>query len=129
MAGRGTDITLGKGIAERGGLHVIATERHESGRVDRQLFGRSARQGDPGSAQAFVSASDELLRRFLPRSFQEKLSTTARHNLPGKDLLIRAAFRVAQFNAQRFAFRQRQTVLRSDTWLEEALSFAGGGNN
>ena len=60
MAGRGTDIKLGKGVAALGGLHVIATERHESRRVDRQLFGRSARQGDPGSAQAFVSTEDEI---------------------------------------------------------------------
>jgi preprotein translocase subunit SecA len=55
MAGRGTDIKLGRGVAELGGLHVIAAERNESGRIDRQLFGRCARQGDPGTAQAIVS--------------------------------------------------------------------------
>ncbi len=129
MAGRGTDIKLGKGIAERGGLHVIATERHESGRVDRQLFGRSARQGDPGSSQAFVSAADELLKRFLPAALQSRLAAAVRQNLPGKELLARIAFRIAQSNAQRIAFKQRQAVQRADTWLEEALSFAGGGNN
>ncbi len=129
MAGRGTDIKLGKEIAHLGGLHVIATERHESGRVDRQLFGRSARQGDPGSSQAFVSAEDELLKRFLPAALQRRLAAAVRHNLPGKRLLARAAFRIAQANAQRIAFKQRQSVLRADTWLEEALSFAGGGNN
>src|SRR5690606_15513052 len=56
MAGRGTDIKLGDGVRELGGLHVIATEPHASGRVDRQLFGRAARQGDPGCAQMFCSA-------------------------------------------------------------------------
>src|SRR5205085_11585780 len=60
MAGRGTDIILGKGVAELGGLHVISTEPHGSGRVDRQLFGRAARQGDPGCAQLFACAEDDL---------------------------------------------------------------------
>src|SRR5262249_5352787 len=55
MAGRGTDIKLGEGVAEQGGLHVIGTERHESRRIDRQLAGRCARQGDPGHCQFFVS--------------------------------------------------------------------------
>jgi preprotein translocase subunit SecA len=62
MAGRGTDIVLHEGIAERGGLHVIATELHSSERIDRQLAGRAARQGDPGSFQLFLSLDDELLR-------------------------------------------------------------------
>ncbi|MFK7776735.1 MAG: hypothetical protein QM501_01270, partial [Gimesia sp.] len=61
MAGRGTDILLGKGVAEQGGLHVICTELHESARIDRQLTGRSARQGDPGSAHIFLSLEDEVL--------------------------------------------------------------------
>ena len=58
MAGRGTDILLGEGMAALGGLHVIATERHESRRIDRQLFGRAGRQGDDGSAQAFLSMEE-----------------------------------------------------------------------
>jgi len=125
MAGRGTDIKLGNGIAERGGLHVIATERHESARVDRQLFGRSARQGDPGSAQAFVSAEDELLRRFLPPIAHQRLLSAVKKGLPGQSWLARSAFQMAQGKAQSIAFKQRQTVLRSDTWLDEALSFTG----
>ena len=67
MAGRGTDIKLGPGVAAMGGLHVIATERNESGRIDRQLFGRCARQGDPGSAQAIVSLEDEFVARYARR--------------------------------------------------------------
>src|SRR5690606_2233033 len=64
MAGRGTDIVLGPGVAEKGGLHVIGTERHEARRIDNQLRGRCARQGDPGSARFFLSLEDDLMRRF-----------------------------------------------------------------
>jgi preprotein translocase subunit SecA len=112
MAGRGTDIKLGRGVAALGGLHVLATERHESRRVDRQLFGRSGRQGDPGSAQAFISAEDELLRKFLPKSLRSVLAAAP-------------AIKFAQRRAQTLAFKQRRNVLRSDVWLDEALSFAG----
>src|SRR6187431_1069833 len=64
MAGRGTDIKLGAGVKEAGGLAIIGTERHESRRVDRQLRGRAGRQGDPGSSQFFVSLEDDLMRLF-----------------------------------------------------------------
>lgn len=64
MAGRGTDIKLGEGVAERGGLFVIGTERHESRRIDRQLRGRCARQGDPGASRFYVSFEDDLMRNF-----------------------------------------------------------------
>jgi len=64
MAGRGTDIKLGQGVPEVGGLHVLGTERHESRRVDRQLRGRCARQGDPGSSRFYVSFEDDLMRNF-----------------------------------------------------------------
>lgn len=66
LAGRGTDIRLGPDVADRGGLHVILAECHDSARVDRQLIGRCARQGDPGSAQMFVSAEDSLIQRLGP---------------------------------------------------------------
>ncbi|HHY74232.1 MAG TPA: accessory Sec system translocase SecA2 [Bacillus bacterium] len=64
MAGRGTDILLGEGVAELGGLHILGTEKHESRRIDNQLRGRAGRQGDPGSSQFFISIEDELFRRF-----------------------------------------------------------------
>ncbi|HPT83700.1 MAG TPA: preprotein translocase subunit SecA, partial [Limnochordia bacterium] len=64
MAGRGTDIVLGEGVLELGGLHVIGTERHEARRIDNQLRGRSGRQGDPGSSQFYVSLEDDLMRLF-----------------------------------------------------------------
>ena len=77
MAGRGTDIKLGEGVAELGGLCVLGTERHESRRIDNQLRGRSGRQGDPGFSRFYVSFDDELMRRFVPdnirKTFQEQL--------------------------------------------------------
>jgi preprotein translocase subunit SecA len=68
MAGRGTDIKLAPGIAERGGLHVLCTERHDAGRIDRQLFGRCGRQGDPGSCEAILALGDDLVTDHLPRA-------------------------------------------------------------
>ncbi len=64
ICGRGTDIKLGEGVRELGGLCVIGTERHESRRIDNQLRGRSGRQGDPGESQFYLSLEDELMRRF-----------------------------------------------------------------
>ena len=64
MAGRGTDIKLGEGVPDLGGLYVLATERHESRRIDNQLRGRSGRQGDPGESRFYLSFEDDLLRRF-----------------------------------------------------------------
>ncbi len=124
MAGRGTDIKLGTGVAALGGLHVIATERHESGRVDRQLFGRAARQGDPGSAQAFFSAEDELCRRYLPEPVRRSLRKTLQGMGRTGESLARAALRYAQGKAQGLAYQQRKSVLRTDEWQEESLSFA-----
>jgi preprotein translocase subunit SecA len=125
MAGRGTDIKLGKGVQALGGLHVIATERHESGRVDRQLFGRSGRQGDPGSAQACISMGDELVRRFVPERLRNSVKNMIRTRTPGWEKAAGSVVTVAQRSAQRLAFKQRRNVLRTDTWLEEALSFTG----
>jgi preprotein translocase subunit SecA len=127
MAGRGTDIKLGRSVAELGGLHVMATERHESGRIDRQLFGRSARQGDPGGAQAFMSVEDELIRRFVPAPLRNRLATALRTHAPGSSKLGEAALSYAQRAAEKLAYRQRRNVLQQDTWLEEALSFSGPG--
>jgi preprotein translocase subunit SecA len=125
MAGRGTDIKLGPGIAQIGGLHVMATERNESGRIDRQLFGRCARQGDPGSAQAIVSLDDEFVARYAKTLVQ---SLKRRHGAHDRDIsssVTRAVFRYVQWRADRLALRRRKAVIKSDHWLDEHLSFAG----
>ena len=124
MAGRGTDVKLAPGIAELGGLHVIATERHESRRIDRQLFGRAGRQGDPGSAQAFVSLEDELARRFVPLPVRQRLAQRIPRSLGASRAFAVALFPYAQKAAERLAASQREQVLKSDTWMEEALSFS-----
>lgn len=126
MAGRGTDIHLAGGIDVLGGLHVIATECHESGRVDRQLFGRSARQGDPGSSQSFFSLQDELITRYLPVFVQKAVCHVFTLGFPLSHQMARAGFWLAQRKAQRLAAKQRQSILKNDLWLDDALSFAGG---
>ncbi|MBM4018599.1 MAG: prepilin peptidase [Planctomycetes bacterium] len=125
MAGRGTDIKLGRGVAERGGLHVMATERHEAGRIDRQLFGRCARQGDPGTCQAVVSLEDELVVRHAPLL---AASLRRRHGRTQREVtsaLARQVFGLAQRRAERLALVQRKSVLQADHWLDQYLGFAG----
>jgi preprotein translocase subunit SecA len=112
MAGRGTDIILGKGVAEMGGLHVISTEPHGSGRVDRQLFGRAARQGDPGCAQLFASAEDDLFVRH------------ARHLVKGWRVIGAARIiKYAQARAEHLARFNRKQVLKQDDWMDQAVPF------
>ena len=125
MAGRGTDIKLGAGVAERGGLHVIATERHEAGRIDRQLFGRCARQGDPGTAVAIVCLEDELLERYAPIVGGALRRRYGRTDREISNSLTRHVFNAAQRRAERIALAQRKGVLRTDDWLDEYLGFAG----
>jgi preprotein translocase subunit SecA len=122
MAGRGTDIRLDEGVAALGGLLVIATEPHRSGRVDRQLFGRAARQGDPGGGMLFMSCEDELLLDFLPSPARRLLQGMLARGLPGAQPAGRAGFRWAQRRAERLAFQQRFAVLQQDKWIQENLS-------
>jgi preprotein translocase subunit SecA len=114
MAGRGTDIRLAPGIAELGGLYVIATERHEARRIDRQLFGRCGRQGDPGSYETFVSLEDDLV-------------TTYAHSLWWRltPWLGRWTIQRAQLAAEGVHARMRRDLLRTDEQLELALAFSG----
>ena len=112
MAGRGTDIGLGRGVTDLGGLHVIATEPHGSARVDRQLFGRAARQGDPGCAQMFASAEDDLLVRHAPQVRKTWRAVGANR-----------VIRLAQAKAERLARFNRKQVLKSDDWMDQSLPF------
>ncbi|MEN9774954.1 MAG: hypothetical protein RL322_2024 [Pseudomonadota bacterium] len=123
MAGRGTDIRLGEGVPERGGLHVIIAECNESGRIDRQLAGRCGRQGDPGSVSIFLSLEDGLVKRFLSAPIRLMLDLWARIRLPGGRSLVRLMVRVAQRRAEADAFSRRKGVLKSDDWLDSALPF------
>lgn len=127
MAGRGTDIRLAEGVAERGGLFVIATEAHESGRVDRQLFGRSARQGEPGRAQLIVSLEDELIVRHMARPLRNALAALLRGGGRRAEAVAWRVIRASQKRAERLASRRRRAVLVQDQWLEESLAFAKTG--
>ena len=125
MAGRGTDIRLGEGVADKGGLHVIAAEPNDARRIDRQLFGRSGRQGDPGTAVACISCEDELIQRFAPGWLKSLFSAAMQRRLPGRRLLGIATTRYVQWKAQRVAFQSRKSVMKMDSWLDEAVAFSG----
>ena len=123
MAGRGTDIRLGPGVVELGGLHVIASERHEAGRIDRQLFGRCGRQGDPGASEAFVSLDDELITVHVWKPLRWLAEVTS-STFFGK-WLGRVLFGRAQKGAQRLHARMRHNLLKMDEQLSESLAFSG----
>jgi preprotein translocase subunit SecA len=122
MAGRGTDIHLGEGVDEIGGLHVIMTERHDARRIDRQLAGRSGRQGQSGSFEAILSLEDSLLDFPLGAAFSQlakKASGSA------GDRIGRVASRYAQRRAERLHARMRMDLLRSDQWQAKTLAISG----
>ena len=130
MAGRGTDIELAPGVDELGGLHVIASEPHESARVDRQLFGRSARQGQPGTVAVIYSAEDPLFVRFLSSPVRKLWSLSLR---PKKGPVRWAAEKwgfilliLAQKRAQAQARRRRRQVMKTEIDLRARLGFAKG---
>jgi preprotein translocase subunit SecA len=122
MAGRGTDIRLAPGVSERGGLHVIATELHDAARIDRQLYGRCGRQGDPGSYQAILAFDEDLMKSFLPFA-RGVLGGQGR--VPGS--LGRWLFRLAQWRAERTHSRARRDLLDHDDYLGDILAFSGRG--
>ncbi len=115
MAGRGTDIILGKGVKELGGLHVLGTERHESRRIDNQLRGRSGRQGDPGSSQFYVSLEDDLLRLFGSdniSSIMDKIGMDEGEPIEHK--MITRSLEKAQKKVESRNFDMRKAVLKYD---------------
>jgi preprotein translocase subunit SecA len=122
MAGRGTDISLARGVVERGGLHVLAAVRNEARRVDRQLFGRCGRQGDPGSFEVMLSLEDDLLKKYLPRTLIRAVQRFARWHLP---VIGKLAMRLTQLLVERHHARQRQNLVQLDQQLKETLAFSG----
>ena len=120
MAGRGTDIVLGEGVVELGGLHVLGTERHEARRIDNQLRGRTGRQGDPGSSRFYVSLEDDLMRIFAPervggilRKFGMTDGMAIEHSMVSKSI-ERAQRKVEQHN-----FEIRKNLLEYDEVMDE----------
>lgn len=121
MAGRGTDILLGPGVANLGGLQVLATERHEARRIDRQLYGRCARQGDPGTHQYLVALDDDLVAnsrwRWLVGLVPSGLSITG--------VIGRIIVQLAQADAERRHGRIRRQLLQLDEQTSRLLAFSG----
>ncbi len=120
MAGRGTDIVLGEGVAAIGGLHIIGTERHEARRIDNQLRGRAARQGDPGSSRFYVSLQDDLMRIFaservssLLKSFGMEEGMAIEHSMVSKSI-ERAQKKVEEHN-----FEIRKHLLEYDEVMDQ----------
>jgi preprotein translocase subunit SecA len=120
MAGRGTDILLGAGIAGFGGLHVIGTERHESRRIDNQLRGRAGRQGDPGSSQFYLSLEDDLMRIFANDkviAIMDRLGME--EDVPISDRLVTNSIASAQKRVEMHHFDQREHLLKYDNVLNK----------
>ena len=119
MAGRGTDIVLGEGIAKLGGLHVVGTERHEARRIDNQLRGRSGRQGDPGSSRFFLSLEDDLMRLFGSdriSGIMEKLGME--EDIPIEHPLVTRSIESAQKKVEGRNFEIRKQLLDFDNEME-----------
>jgi preprotein translocase subunit SecA len=122
MAGRGTDIKLDTKARAAGGLHVILTEMHGAQRIDRQFIGRAGRQGDPGSAQIFLSLEDELVQRFASTmtAFLQRRPGGGGLELTDPSLALRV-FRFAQRRSEARDRRNRAAVLKQDDWIEKNL--------
>jgi preprotein translocase subunit SecA len=125
MAGRGTDISLAPGVAEAGGLHVIATELNEARRIDRQLFGRCARQGDPGSVDAILSWEDELLTNCAPRLIKAVAQRINSGQLNFTYWTGRLLTRIAQRRMERRNAATRRILLKQDQQLDDIFAFSG----
>ena len=126
MAGRGTDIRLAPGVADLGGLHVIATERHDARRIDRQLFGRCGRQGDAGTCEALVSLEDELVSTCAGKPLRRLAAVLLRNGGTGRRARIgQVLFRKAQGTAERCHARMRRDLFKMDEQLGDALAFSG----
>ncbi len=115
MAGRGTDIKLGEGVAGLGGLHIIGTERHDARRIDNQLRGRSGRQGDPGSSRFYVSFEDDIMRRFAPEWLPGMLSRLGmQEDMPLESGWVSRAIETAQTKVEGHHFDIRKRVVEYD---------------
>lgn len=124
MAGRGTDIKLGDGVAQLGGLHVIATEYHEAKRIDRQLIGRAGRQGDPGSGQIFLSLEDGVLEALGVRK-KDALEAVGERGGNRDWRMFLKFFRKAQRRTERKHYRQRLDLMFFDRNRQELLADLG----
>ncbi len=130
MAGRGTDIKLGPGVSEIGGLHVLGTERHESRRIDRQLRGRCSRQGDPGSSHFFISLEDDLMRLFGSERITKVMERMGLEE--GQELehpLLNRSIETAQKRVEGHHYQQRKRTLEYDDVMNKQREVVYGFRN
>jgi preprotein translocase subunit SecA len=130
MAGRGTDIKLGAGVTEVGGLHVLGTERHESRRIDRQLRGRCSRQGDPGSSHFFISLEDDLMRLFGSDRIVKMMEKMGLEE--GQELshpLLNRSIQQAQKRVEQHNFQIRKRTLEYDDVMNKQREVIYGFRN
>jgi preprotein translocase subunit SecA len=123
MAGRGTDIVLGPGVAEKGGLHVVGTERHEARRIDNQLRGRGGRQGDPGTSKFFLCLEDDLMRRFAADRVSSILKRLGMKE--GEEIShpwVTKSIQRAQKKVEAYHFELRRNLLEYDKVMNEQRS-------
>ncbi len=125
MAGRGTDIPLGNGVAELGGLHVLSVCRNDARRIDRQLFGRCARHGDPGSHEAILSLEDELLEQNGHNAWLRGLFWICKRRSPLKNKLFLWLMRQSQRKVERRHRAARKALLAHDRHNDRLLAFSG----
>ena len=125
MAGRGTDIKLAQGVEDLGGLHVLATERHDARRIDRQLFGRGGRQGDRGSFQTILSLEDELITDLFGDRLQRALRRFIKPHAPVPRWLGAVIVWIAQTSAEHRHSQARRDLLQLDDRMEDMLAFTG----
>ena len=120
MAGRGTDIKLGEGVAELGGLRIIGTERHESRRIDNQLRGRSGRQGDPGESRFYIAMSDDVMRLFGSERMMSMMETLGvDEDTPLDHKMLSGAIEQAQKTVESRNFQTRKSVLEYDDVMNQ----------
>ena len=119
MAGRGTDIVLGEGVKEVGGLHILGTERHESRRIDNQLRGRSGRQGDPGSSRFYLSLEDSLMRIFASGRLGNIMQKGMEEGEPIEHRMVSRAIENAQKRVESHNFEIRKTLLDYDNVMNQ----------
>lgn len=120
MAGRGTDIVLGEGVKELGGLHILGTERHESRRIDNQLRGRAGRQGDPGSSRFFISLEDDLMRLFGSEKIMKLVETLGmEEDMTIEHSLLSKSIENAQKKVEGRNFDIRKHVLQYDNVMNK----------
>lgn len=125
MAGRGTDIQLGPGVERLAGLHVIATQRNDSRRVDRQLYGRCGRQGDPGSTEAFLSLEDKSMALYYTRAMLQVLARIGRKNKPLPHWISKLVLALPQKRTERLHRNLRGRTSKLDEQLAKTLAFTG----